>query len=70
VAREVDLYEKHLTIMSCRTGMQFDLVIDGVDQRAFLPPAIFHTLIENAISHNGYREGRIAFHLAETNNGP
>jgi hypothetical protein len=69
MAAEVELCEKHLTIMSCRTGMSFDLVVDRVDRTSSMPPAIFHTLLENAISHNRYREGRIVFHLSETQDG-
>lgn len=65
IARELDLCRSHLTIMSYRKGMQFDLVADRVDARDVIPPAIFHTLLENAISHNRYRAGRVVFHLRE-----
>jgi LytS/YehU family sensor histidine kinase len=34
-----------------------------------IPPAIFHTLIENAITHNGYRDDRVTFRLEELREG-
>jgi hypothetical protein len=60
--QEIDLCESHLKIMSYRKNVDFRLsttISDPVD----IPPAIFHTLIENAITHNNYRKGVIEFKL-------
>lgn len=62
--QELDLCESHLKIMSYRKNVDFRLsavISDPVD----IPPAIFHTLIENAITHNNYREGVIEFKLRQ-----
>ena len=62
--QEIDLCESHLKIMSYRKNVDFRLstkISDPVD----IPPAIFHTLIENAITHNNYRKGVIEFKLRQ-----
>jgi hypothetical protein len=63
--RELELCRSHLAIMSCRKGTRFALDAEGVDANATLPPAIFHTLIENAITHNSYDEADVVFTLRE-----
>lgn len=67
--RELELCRSHLAVMSCRKGTRFALDADGVDDAAPLPPAIFHTLIENAITHNGYGEDEVVFTLREERSG-
>ena len=69
VARELDLCRSHLTIMGCRKGGSYDLETSGVDGAALIPPAIFHTLIENAMTHNGYSSDRVTFRLEELRDG-
>jgi hypothetical protein len=69
IVREVELCRAHLDIMSFRKGLQFSLVTDGVDRDATIPPAIFHTLLENAISHNRYRGAAVLFTLQERREG-
>ena len=63
IDRELELCRSHLTIMSYRKGMQFELETSGIDHASTIPPAVFHTLLENAISHNRYRDARVVFHL-------
>jgi LytS/YehU family sensor histidine kinase len=67
--QELELCRSHLAIMSCRKGTRFALDADGVDGSVCLPPAIFHTLIENAITHNGYGQDEVVFTLREECNG-
>ena len=62
---ELDLCRAHLRVMSCRKAAQFDLQTDGTLVHGQIPPAIFHTLLENAISHNSYDDERVAFRLKE-----
>jgi hypothetical protein len=70
IGRELELCEAHLRIMSCRNGSRFILKTEGLRDADTIPPAIFHTLIENAITHNIYDEEAIAFQLrAEHSNG-
>jgi hypothetical protein len=67
--QELELCRSHLAVMSCRKRTRFALDADGVDAAASLPPAIFHTLIENAITHNGYGEDDVVFTLREERRG-
>jgi LytS/YehU family sensor histidine kinase len=64
LAQELDLCESHLKIMSYRKNVDFRLNA-VVDYPVDVPPAIFHTLIENAITHNNYRKGVIEFKLTQ-----
>lgn len=48
---ELRLCRSHLANMSLRKDARYELHTDGVDERALVPPAIFHTLVENAVTH-------------------
>jgi hypothetical protein len=63
LADELDLCRQHLTVMGYRKEQRFTLVSDGVDLSQPVPPAVVHTLIENALTHNRYTEGAV-FRLA------
>jgi hypothetical protein len=53
---ELRLCRSHLENMSLRRDVAYELQVEGVDGARLVPPAIFHTLIENAITHgNGER---------------
>ncbi|MEM7787528.1 MAG: histidine kinase [Bacteroidota bacterium] len=62
--RELALCRTHLDVMSFRHGVQFALDAD-VDPEAALPPAVLHTLVENAVTHNAYPPGPVTFTLRE-----
>jgi hypothetical protein len=59
LAEELELCRQHLEVMSYRKGSSFTLVSDGVDAAQRVPPAIFHTLLENALTHNAYAGGAV-----------
>ncbi|MFT4924708.1 MAG: hypothetical protein ACI8WB_000792 [Phenylobacterium sp.] len=63
--QELELCRSHLQIMSYRKDMTFTLVTQGVDPQLLLPPAILHTLIENALTHNFYYQGEITLTLSQ-----
>ena len=63
LAKELVLCRAHLVVMSLRQRIEFELETINLDLQATIPPGIFHTLIENAISHNVYRQ-RIEFILS------
>lgn len=67
MSRELALCRAHLEVMGYRQAVQFELETTGVDTEAPIPPAVIHTLIENAITHNAYPPGKITFTLSETN---
>ena len=53
IRQEIDLCKTHLKIMNYRKDAEFNLIVDGTDDNDLVPPMIFHTLIENGLSH-GY----------------
>ena len=48
---ELRLCETHLANMSLRRDVAYALEVHGVDGARLVPPAMFHTLVENAITH-------------------
>ncbi len=64
LAQELCLCRSHLEIMGFRTQIKFLLNTVELNENVMVPPAIFHTLLENAISHNHYRSGSIVFSLS------
>jgi hypothetical protein len=53
---ELRLCRSHLANMSLRKDVTYELEVDGVDGRSLVPPALFHTLVENAITHSAPAE--------------
>jgi hypothetical protein len=51
IDEELRLCRSHLANMSLRKDVTYALEVDGVDGARLVPPAIFHTLVENAITH-------------------
>ena len=54
---ELALCRLHLRVMSLRHDAPLELSAEGVDEARQLPPAVLHTLIENALTHNHYPQG-------------
>ncbi len=52
VRDELRLCRSHLELMSHRKDRRFSLLTSGVDEESTIPPAVFHTLVENAITHD------------------
>ncbi|MCK5148883.1 histidine kinase [bacterium] len=50
--QEIELCNTHLKIMGFRMGSNYELVSDGLCDDEPVPPMIFHTLIENALTHS------------------
>ena len=63
LAQELDLCRQHLAVMGYRQDRTFQLQVEGVDPEAPVPPAIFHTLLENALTHNRYTAPTVCFQL-------
>lgn len=51
IQQELDLCNTHLRIMNFRKGSNFVLETDGIELNENVPPMIFHTMIENGLSH-------------------
>ncbi|KAB2923741.1 MAG: hypothetical protein F9K22_08245 [Bacteroidetes bacterium] len=65
---ELELCRTHLKIMNLRKGAAFTLETEGVDEEDRVPPLLFHTLIENGLTHGyeGRNEGRFRLHRTRT----
>ena len=67
VREELALCHAYLEVMGYRGDAAFALTTHGVDPDAWIPPAVFHTLLENGLTHNAYPPGQAAaFSLVET----
>lgn len=61
---EIELCKTHLQLMSLRLRKAFQLNVRGIGGDEEVPPAIFLTLLENALSHNRYGPDGAAFSLS------
>ena len=52
IEEEIELCKKHLKIMEFRRNAKYQLEAIGVDKSEKIPPMIFHTLVENGITHS------------------
>jgi sensor histidine kinase YesM len=52
LAEEIALCRRHIEIMSYRYETKYTFDVSGLEQSIYIPPAIIHTQIENAFSHN------------------
>jgi LytS/YehU family sensor histidine kinase len=65
VGKEIELCQHHLRVMQFRKEIQYELEQSGIDPAEFIPPAIFHTVLENGITHSlPPADGRIRFQLS------
>jgi hypothetical protein len=62
--QELDLCRHHLEVMGFCSNQTYQLRDEGVNPQGMIPPAVFHTLLENALSHNRYAAGA-TFTLSE-----
>ena len=69
MARELALCRAHLDVMGFRRDVRFELDAEGVGLDRAVPPAVLHTLVENAVTHNAYAPGTIRLTLRETTTG-
>ena len=67
IREEIDLCRKHLEVMSFRKEVCYEWQEKNIDENETIPPAIFHTIIENGITHSlPPKEGCIIFCLSFT----
>jgi len=59
VASELQMCHAHLEVMSLRLDQSYKLETVGFDGTEMIPPLVFHTIIENGLTHGlaGHREG-------------
>lgn len=51
IEQEIQLCQAHLELMSYRMNAQYNLVTENICKDETIPPMIFHTLIENGLTH-------------------
>jgi hypothetical protein len=66
---EVELCRAHLSVMSLRLEIPFSLRTSGVEASSFVPPAVFHTLVENGLTHGAFTPAHSEFELEVTRDG-
>ncbi|NQZ83990.1 MAG: histidine kinase [Colwellia sp.] len=66
LADELKLCQYHLQIMSFQQQIDYQLQLHNIDSQQMIPPGVFHTLVENGISHNIYRREKVIFSLTST----
>jgi hypothetical protein len=64
IHQELDLCRHHLEVIGFCSNRSYELRADGLDHQGMVPPAIFHTLLENALTHNHYSADTV-FTLSE-----
>lgn len=52
IRQELELCQRHLAVMGYRKEIQYYWQEEGIDLAEHVPPALFHTLLENGISHS------------------
>jgi len=67
IRQEIDLCRKHLEVMSFRKEVCYEWDEKEIDDNDTIPPAIFHTIVENGITHSlPPKQGCIRFCLSFT----
>lgn len=65
IAKEIELCKTHIQVMAFRKEINYLWKTTGIDETKSVPPAIFHTLLENGITHSIPINGQIAFELIQ-----
>jgi len=67
IRQEIDLCKAHLKIMSCRKGADYRMETIGIIEEESVPPMIFHTLVENGLTHGYENKTQGTFTLQRKN---
>jgi LytS/YehU family sensor histidine kinase len=66
ISDELRMCEAHLQIMGYRKNGSFKLKVEGIDGEEKVPPAIFHTLVENGLTHGYANQTEGCFKLTKS----
>ena len=65
VRQEIELCKKHISVMQFRKEINYQWEESGIDENELIPPAIFHTILENGITHSSpLVDGSMKFKLS------
>lgn len=67
IRQEIELCKKHISVMQFRKEINYRWEESGIDENQLVPPAIFHTILENGITHSSpLEDGSMRFKLSFT----
>lgn len=65
IRQEIELCKKHISVMQFRKEINYQWEEDGIDENEMIPPALFHTILENGITHSSpLEDGSMNFKLS------
>lgn len=64
---EINLCKYHLDVMKMRMEKEYKFKTMGIDYTELIPPLIFHTLIENAFTHEDSPNAKLSFGIFKKN---
>lgn len=64
IGEEIRMCRMHLEVMSLRNDKRFTLELEGIEERERIPPMVFHTLVENGLTHGYARKDAGTFTLS------
>lgn len=65
IRQEIELCKKHISVMQFRKEINYQWEEIGIDENELIPPAIFHTILENGITHSSpLADGSMKFKLS------
>lgn len=69
IRQEIELCKKHISVMQFRKEINYQWEESGIDENELIPPAIFHTILENGITHSSpLEDGSMKFKLSFSTN--
>lgn len=64
IRQEIELCKKHISVMQFRKEINYQWEESGIDENELIPPALFHTILENGITHSSpLEDGSMKFKL-------
>jgi LytS/YehU family sensor histidine kinase len=66
---EMALCRIHLDLMGIRLKNKYQLILENLDLSDPIPPMVFHTLIENGLTHSLKSDEDGTFHISSEKNG-
>ncbi|MBM9545398.1 histidine kinase [Leptospira sp. 201903074] len=67
IGDEIDLCRYHIGVMKMRMEKEYKFKTIGIDNNELIPPLIFHTLIENAFTHEDSPNAKLNFGIFKKN---
>lgn len=67
IGDEIDLCKYHIGVMTMRMEKEYKFKTFGIDPKEPIPPLIFHTLIENAFTHEDSQDAKLSFGIFRKN---